>query len=374
MHPQRRSGRIAKELDILLLGTDASGKVFSEKTKTVVLSRHGAGIVSRYRFSPDETLTHRLAGSSKEAEVRLVGQIGGEPGRYVYGLAFLDPQLEFWPMEFPPPEPFEAAPRRTTLECSFCGGREAVEQMEVEEDVYTVNESILRFCKSCGNSTPWKKSRGEAIEPPPTPLPVADAVALPAIAPRASAPSPNLEPRAPSIPAPSAPVASAYSKASGSDLVTVAASSSYSASALEILPASSPEFASAISLPAAPAEEASPESTESSPPVRAVDANGRRVNRRKHTRVRVNFHACVRQGESGDDIVECENVSKGGLSFRSRRQYAVDSVIDIAAPYKEGEPALFVSARIRRSERLGNGDVFRYGAAYVPGKANGSSR
>lgn len=374
MHPQRRSGRIAKELDILLLGTDASGKVFSEKTKTVVLSRHGAGIVSRYRFSPDETLTLRLAGSPREAEVRLVGQIGGEPGRYVYGLAFVDPQLEFWPTEFPPPEPFEGASRRITLECSFCGAREAVEQMDVEEDVYTVNESILRFCKSCGVSTPWKKSRGKTIEPAPAPLRVATPVDPPGVAPSVAAPASNIEPRVSSIPAQSPAIASVYSKASEADLVSVAASSAYSASTVEILPASSSEFALATSLPAAPSEEAPPASTESSSPERRVDANGRRVNRRKHMRVRVNFHACVRQNESGDDIVECENVSKGGLCFRSRRLYLVDSMIEVAAPYKEGEPALFVAARIRRSERLASGDVFRYGVAYVSGNANGSSR
>src|SRR5580692_10009135 len=83
MQRKRRSGRIAKELGIVLFGTDTAGKVFSEQTKTVVLSRHGAGIVSRYRFSPDEVLTLRLADSADEAEIRLVGQMGGEQGRYI---------------------------------------------------------------------------------------------------------------------------------------------------------------------------------------------------------------------------------------------------------------------------------------------------
>ena len=39
------------------LGTDTTGRVFSENTTTVVLSRHGAGIVSRNRRDPDESLT-----------------------------------------------------------------------------------------------------------------------------------------------------------------------------------------------------------------------------------------------------------------------------------------------------------------------------
>jgi hypothetical protein len=57
--------------------------------------------------------------------------------------------------------------------------------------------------------------------------------------------------------------------------------------------------------------------------VRPLDANGRPVNRRKHVRVRVNFRACVRVDGLGDDLVECENVSKGGLCFHSRKKYAV---------------------------------------------------
>src|SRR6202040_516721 len=166
MQRKRRSGRIAKEIAIVLLGTNTTGKVFSENTKTVVLSRHGAGIISRYRFSPDERLTLRLPDSSKEAEIRLVGQIGGEPGRYVYGVAFVDPDPHFWPMEFPPPESFESASSSIVLECSLCQARQNIEQHEIEEDVYSVNANILRFCESCGTSTPWKKSSAEAILAP----------------------------------------------------------------------------------------------------------------------------------------------------------------------------------------------------------------
>jgi len=64
----RRSGRIAKEIPIVLLGTDTAGKPFSEETKTVVLSRHGAGIVSRYEFAPDELLTLRCG--LRQASIR----------------------------------------------------------------------------------------------------------------------------------------------------------------------------------------------------------------------------------------------------------------------------------------------------------------
>jgi hypothetical protein len=55
----RRSGRVAKEISILLFGTDTSGHVFSEETRMVVLSRHGAGILSRPKLAADEILTLR---------------------------------------------------------------------------------------------------------------------------------------------------------------------------------------------------------------------------------------------------------------------------------------------------------------------------
>ena len=168
MQRKRRSGRIAKEIAIVLLGTDATGKVFSEETKTVVLSRHGAGVVTRYRFSPDELLTLRLPGSDKEAAIRLVGQIGGEPGRYVYGVTFVDPDPDFWPMEFPPPDPLAPASREIALECSMCQTRQEMEQGDIEEDVYSVNGNILRYCAECGTSTPWKKAEGEAFPTPST--------------------------------------------------------------------------------------------------------------------------------------------------------------------------------------------------------------
>ena len=144
MPRKRRSGRITKEIPIVLLGTDATGKVSSEETNTVVLSRHGAGVVTRYRFSPDELLTLRLPGTAKEAAIRLVGQIGGEPGRYIYGVTFVDPDPDFWTMEFPPPDPFEPASELIALECSMCQTRVDIEQGDIEEDVYALEKSRRR--------------------------------------------------------------------------------------------------------------------------------------------------------------------------------------------------------------------------------------
>ena len=407
MHRKRRSGRIAKELDIVLLGTDTAGKVFSEETKTVVLSRHGAGVVSRYRLTPDELLTLRLPSSGKQEVVRLIGQIGDEPGRYVYGLAFVESDADFWPMEFPPPESFERSSPCLTLECSLCQSLQNVEQHEIEEDVYSVNGNILRYCESCGTSTPWRKAQEEgesalAARPlersfePSVPsfrassdaTPVRFSHASPASPPkpnfRSSAPKraprtanpdfelpepsfvASLEPaladaRPPGGAAPATAAPASYSAASAtSDSASMAEveTSSAVASATEVL-APEPVTARPVRQVARPA------STLKDAPARELDVNGRPINKRRHVRIRVSFSACVRHPAHTDEIVECENVSKGGVCFHGLQQYPLDSLIELAAPFSPGETALFVSAKIKRIESLPGGKVFRYGVEYV---------
>ena len=100
-------------------------------------------------------------------------------------------------------------------------------------------------------------------------------------------------------------------------------------------------------------------------PARELDANGRRVNKRQHVRITVSFSACVRHQAHADEVVECENVSKGGVCFHSLQQYPLDSLIEVAAPFSPGETALFVPAKIKRVETLSGGLVFRYGVEYI---------
>ena len=90
----------------------------------------------------------------------------------------------------------------------------------------------------------------------------------------------------------------------------------------------------------------------------------RKSNRRRDVRTRVSFTVCVRQAAS-EEIVECDNISRGGLSFRSRKSYTVGSTFEVAVPYSLGSPAIFVAATIRHVEALNVGSLFRYGAAYT---------
>jgi PilZ domain len=307
----RRSGRIAKEIPIVLIGTDETGRVFAEQSTTVVLSRHGAGILSHHTFAPEETLTLRFGEPSREADVRLVGRMGETERGYIYGVEFLDPDVDYWRMTFPPPEEYSGT-AAIWLECTLCLGRQKVEPSEIETDVFLTTANIFRFCARCGQTTPWRKAvEGQA----PTQLSV-----QPDRAPSAGSAA-EAEGEKPSAP-----------KSSTAGAVTAV---------LELVPAGG-MAAQELATPAK-----------------------RRENRRKHIRTRVSFRACVRYRGLEEEMVECENISKGGLCFRSRKRYPEDAQIDVAAPYEPGAPAIFVSAQIRHIEKMPEGGLFRYGVAYV---------
>jgi len=96
------------------------GKVFSEQTKTVLLSRHGAGIVSQYVLSAEQELILRKLDTDKEVEVRVVGQLGFHGESHTYGVAFLDAEVDLWGVDFPRMTDSEKEARNVLLQCSCC--------------------------------------------------------------------------------------------------------------------------------------------------------------------------------------------------------------------------------------------------------------
>jgi hypothetical protein len=208
----RITGRIPKEVPILLIGSDLDGKVFSEPTNTVLLSLHGAGIVSHHELSPEQELILRCPDRNSETAVRIVGEMGSSNGIHTYGLAFVDPNLNFWSVEFPP------------------------------------------------------LSRAAVLTMP-------------------------------------------------------------------------------------------------LPPVQEPDAP--RKERRQHPRAKVNYTALVRHPERGDDIVLCEDMSRGGLRFKSKKSYYERSLIEIAVPYVVGQISIFIPAQIISVVELPEEKLFRCGVAFL---------
>jgi len=141
----RRSGRIRKEISILLFGSDLDGSTFTEDTKTVVLSLHGAGIVSKYRLLPEQELVLRWKEAGREAEVRVVGEVAQEGIYHTYGVAFLDEQLDFWHMEFPPAPEQPERPLVLLLECGTCNDVVELVNGEFEYDICAIHGGLTRF-------------------------------------------------------------------------------------------------------------------------------------------------------------------------------------------------------------------------------------
>jgi hypothetical protein len=328
----RRSGRIPKQVAIALIGSDIEGRVFSERTKTVVLSRHGAGIVSEYKLSSEQELVIRNEESHREVEARVVGQIGSDGQKYIYGVAFLDTKSNFWGVDFPELSETERQAAKTLLECSNCRARETADHSDLASDVMAINESIVRYCQRCGSSTLWKQA----------------------------APGDG-------------------STGGSDDLPAAATSDSASLGAAE-RPST---FAGPGWMP-----------TESHPPVATVERDGTRFadtdppapegaapfthqsvvstkereNRRKHARTRVNFKACVRRAGMDNDVVACEDMSRGGLRFKSKRQYFDKALIEVAVPYSPGDQAIFVPAQVVYVQELPEQKLYRCGVMYLRGR------
>src|ERR1700676_543350 len=100
-------------------------------------------------------------------------------------------------------------------------------------------------------------------------------------------------------------------------------------------------------------------------PVVRVPVDERMTPRRNRPRVKARVLACIRQRGFQEEIAVCEDLSKGGISFRSRNQYAEGSRVEIAVPYTPGSGAIFVPIRIVFSQRIAAAGLFRHGAAYI---------
>jgi hypothetical protein len=178
-----------------------------------------------------------------------------------------------------------------------------VDHSDVESDVLIINEGIVRFCKQCGDSTLWKRA-SEVREQPNVLV------------------------------------------AAGPGATVAFSAQSTDAESTQLAPPA--QTASTVATPQEP----------KTAPAAPFD------NRRKHPRTRVNYKACIRRSGFTDDVVTCEDMSKGGLCFRSRKQYFVRTNIEVAVPYSPGGNAIFVPAEIAWVVEITKDKLYKCGAAY----------
>jgi diguanylate cyclase (GGDEF)-like protein len=157
-HPGRvrRSPRIPKTMLILVVGNDLGGKTFTEKTKVVEISQHGAVIVSQHKLALEQEIIIRCADTNRETEARVVHVIGSEPDTYTYGVALASSTTNFWDVEFAPLANSETA-SHWLLECVRCKSREIL-----APGSYATNDSAVRSCKRCGSATIYKRGFDDA--------------------------------------------------------------------------------------------------------------------------------------------------------------------------------------------------------------------
>jgi len=370
----RRSGRISKQVAINLFGSDMEGRVFSERTKTVVLSRYGAGIVSSYKLSAEQELVIRSEASHKEIEARVVGQIGSEGDTYIYGIAFLDRATNFWDIDFPDLSDTEKLASKTLLECHSCQSREMADHSDLASDVMAVNDSIMRYCQKCGSSTLWKQaatdstpSGGPEEQPRPSSPILAESFASPTRSPILA--MKELEVKEGDVTERGVSEQQAKERTSSfAGAAWMEAETSTEAATLEpvisgVYSSSHDDGILTAGNAAEPAQSESPSAATSSPGLAVKEKD--RENRRKHARTRVNFKACVRRPGLADDVVACEDMSRGGLRFKSNRKYFEKMLIEVAVPYSPGDQAIYVPAQIAYVQELPEQNTYRCGVMYL---------
>jgi hypothetical protein len=89
------------------------------------------------------------------------------------------------------------------------------------------------------------------------------------------------------------------------------------------------------------------------------------IPRRNRTRVKARVLACIRRRGFQEEVAVCEDLSKGGISFRSRNHYPEGTRLEVAVPYTPGAGAIFVPIRIVFSQPIASAGLFRHGAAYL---------
>lgn len=261
------------ELPIEVFGADLDGRQFVEQTRTLTITRDGATILLANKLAPESELIVRNPLTNEEADARVVDLIQDAASLYVYGIAFTNPSVNLWQVEFPEVQ----CQKTTTMKCSRCHAVEAVLLGEIQMKIVESKQELRRHCECSNSWTTWKRTDEGVTE--------------------RGATERGMRDRQRKIP---------------------------------------------------PMEE---------PTTRALQ------ERRREKRTAMKAAACLRCYE-GEVVVECEDVSRGGFRFKSRKAYAVGMRIEAAIPYAKSSVNIFVTAQIIYQQES-SGGFYRHGVAYL---------
>jgi hypothetical protein len=101
-HKERRSQRLVLSVPVVAYRSQKLGLAFSEGTRTLVVSAHGALISLAAKVAADQTLLLKHAFSGEEQECRVVFTQKTPTGPTEVAIEFRQPAPGFWHIAFPP--------------------------------------------------------------------------------------------------------------------------------------------------------------------------------------------------------------------------------------------------------------------------------
>ncbi len=152
---KRRSDRVSLSIPIRISATDDKGQIFHERTQTQAISRYGAKIVLGRSLTSQQEISILNLWTNREAQARVVGQMGISSNGYYYGVELCDTRLNLWGIDFPPSGDTEQAAGRAVLECASCQAREIVLLNDLHLEVFQATQHLTRPCARCRNTTVW---------------------------------------------------------------------------------------------------------------------------------------------------------------------------------------------------------------------------
>ena len=107
-------------------------------------------------------------------------------------------------------------------------------------------------------------------------------------------------------------------------------------------------------------------SEEPVPAGQASPATRHTIQERKSPRISLKVVVCLRHATEGQEVVNTENVSRGGFRIKSLKDYPIGTVLEAALPYSPGAANIFTPVRIVHREVGIGAKTFAYGVSYIP--------
>jgi hypothetical protein len=98
----RRSQRLVLSVPVVAYRSQQLGLPFSEGTRTLAVSAHGASISLTAKVAADQNIVLKHALTGEEQECRVVSTQKSPTGPAEVGVEFVQPSPNFWHVAFPP--------------------------------------------------------------------------------------------------------------------------------------------------------------------------------------------------------------------------------------------------------------------------------